>query len=267
MSIQFLKKLNEGWIVLFKKSPELLDTIIGNKYAARYVYLVEMREMKRKNTILFSAFVLLFCCVIPSSAQSASQSFSLILSGGLLSDMTFGKLNPLPNTADVPEITVLLENRCPSFGLSLGYLITERIEFQGTVTYGRSEIIDDVGIGLAGIPLGKIKISDVKNITCGGNLLYYFFLRRISLFLTGGVGAVTLMTSELGSSTKLFLDFGAGIRLNLTKHVSAFLDLKDHLSFFNYPRDFDVFFVAIYDPEFSKSQHRPGICLSLAYTI
>ena len=223
--------------------------------------------MKRKVTILFSAFVLLFCFVVPSSAQSRSQSFSLILSGGVLSDMTFGKLNPLPNTADVPEISVLLENKCPSFGLSLGYLITERIEFQGTITYGRSEIFDDVGIGFAGIPLGKAKISDAKNFTYSGNILYYFLLRRISLFLTGGVGAVTLKTSELGSSTKLFLDFGAGMRLSLTKHVSAFLDLKDHLSFFNYPRDFDVFFVAIYDPEFSKNQHRLGIRFSLSYSI
>jgi hypothetical protein len=226
-----------------------------------------MKEMKRKNTILFSVFVLLFCLVVPSSAQPRPQSFSLILSGGMLSGMTFGKLNPLPNTADVPEITVLLENKGLSFGLSLGYLITDRLEIQAELSCGRSEIVDDVGIGLAGIPLGKTKISDAKNFTYSGNIFYYFLLKRMSLFLTAGVGAVTLKTSELGSSTKLYLDFGAGMRLSLSKHVSAFLDLKDHLSFFNYPRDFDVFFVAIYDPEFSKNQQRLGIRFSLSYTI
>ena len=214
-----------------------------------------------------TAFILLFCQAVPSLAQPRQQSFSLALSGDFLSNMTFGKLIPLPNTADVPEISVLLENTGISFGLSLGYFLTDRFELQGTFKYGQCEIINDVGIGLAGIPLGKTKVSDAKTLFYSGNLLYYFLLKRTSLFLTGGLGAVTLNATQLRSRTKLFLNYGAGIRFQLTKHLSTFLDIKDYMSFFNYPEDFDVVFAAIYNLDFKGNQHRLGIRISLSYTI
>lgn len=214
-----------------------------------------------------TVLILLFCLAGPSLAQPQSQSFSLAFHGNFLSNMTFGKLNPLPNTADVPEISVFLENRGISFGLSLGYLITDRFELQGAFTYGLSEIVNDVGIGFAGIPLGKTKVSDAKNLYYSGNVLYYFSRTRTSLFLTGGVGVVTLKASQLRSRTKLFLNYGAGIRFQLSKQLSSFLDIKDYVSFFNYPNDFEVLFAAVYDPDFRKCQHRLGIRFSLSFTI
>ncbi len=183
-----------------------------------------------------------------------------------MSNTTFGKLNPLPNTADVPEVTVTLENLGASFGLSLGYRLTERFELQGTFAYNRSEIINDVGIGLAGIPLGKTKISNAKSLYYSGNILYHFLINRISPFFTAGLGAVTLKADKLRSRTKLFINFGAGVKFILNRKLSLFLEVKDNVSFFDYLKDFDVAFAAIYAPDFKKTQHRLGINSGLSYS-
>ncbi|MFX0201662.1 MAG: outer membrane beta-barrel protein [Candidatus Hodarchaeota archaeon] len=224
-----------------------------------------MRHSKSKLRTIFTTLILLLYLTSSSLAQSRSRSFSLSLTGGFLSNTTFGKLNPLPNTADVPEITVILENLGASFGLSLGYMFTERFELQGTFTYNRSEIINDVGIGLAGIPLGKTKVSSAKGLYYSGNILYHFLINRISPFFTAGLGAVTLKTDKLRSRTKLFLNFGAGVKFILNRKLAVFVEFKDHVSFFNYPKDFDVIFVAIYAPDFKKTQHRLGISIGLSY--
>jgi opacity protein-like surface antigen len=226
-----------------------------------------MRRSNLKVTFPLFTVALLLSCAFPASARSGVHPFSLTLSGGMLANMTFGKLVPLPNTADVPEVTVLMETKFPAFGLGLGYLITERLEFLGTLVYGRCEIIEDVGIGLAGIPLGQNMISKAESFQYSAGFVYSIVPGRISPFLAAGVGALTLKTSEFGSSTKLLLEYGGGIKFDLTRHLSAFLDIKDVVSYFNYPQDFDVFFVGIYDPDFSKSQHRLGIRFSLSYTI
>jgi len=228
---------------------------------------MELTVMTKERSIFFMVLILLSCLISPPSAFSQSKSFSLILSGGVLTDLTFGKLLPLPNTADVPEITVLLESKSPVLGLGLGYQMNDRLELRANLSYNRAEIVDDVGIGFAGIPLGKTKVDDADCLQYTGNIIYYFFLQRLSLFLIGGAGGITLNTSELGSSTKLFLEFGAGMRFKIARKLSAFLDFKDQMSFFNYPEDFDVFFVAIYDPDFSKYQHRLGVRFSLSYRL
>ena len=225
-----------------------------------------MNYSKLKRYIFFTTCCFLFCLAVPSLAQPRSQSFSLTLSGGYLSNMTFGRLSPLPNTADVPGITVSLENKGISFGLALGYLIKDRIELQGSFNYSRSEIINDVGIGLAGVPLGKTKVSNAKSFYYSGNILFYFSRNRTSPFVTIGLGAVTLMPAKLRSRTKLFLNFGAGVRSKLSQHLSTSLDIKDYISFFNYPEDFEMFFPAIYSLDFKKSQHRVGIHASLSYS-
>jgi len=53
--------------------------------------------------------------------------------------------------------------------------------------------------------------------------------------------------------------------MRFSRHLSAFVDLKDHVSFFNYPKDFDVLYIAIYAPDFKKNQHRIGIRVGLSY--
>jgi hypothetical protein len=219
-----------------------------------------------KRHIFFTALCLLFCLAVPSPAQDHSKSFSLTLSGGFLSNMTFGRLNPIPNTADVPEIIISLENKGASFGLALGYLIKDRIELRGSFNYNHSEIINKAGIGLAGVPLGKTKVSDTKNFYYSGNILFYFSSNRISPFVTVGLGAVSLKPTKLPPKTKPFLNFGAGIRFMLGRVLSATLEIKDYITFFNYPNDFEIFFPAIYTADFKKSQHQLGIHASLSYS-
>jgi hypothetical protein len=180
--------------------------------------------------------------------------------------MTFGMLNPLPSTADVPEIIVSLENKGVSLGLALGYSIKGRIEIQGSFHYNRSEIIKEVGIGFAGVPLGKTKVSDTKCFYYSGNILFYLLPNWTSPFVTIGLGAVTLRPTKLRSKTTLILNFGAGIRFRLSRHLSTSLNIIDYISFYNYPEDFEVFFPAIYSLDFKKSQHRLGIHASLSYS-
>jgi opacity protein-like surface antigen len=236
-----------------------------NQSTTPCVNQLEMNYSNLMRHVFFAAFSLLFCLAVSSLAQPRSQSFSLTLSGGFLSNTTFGRLNPLPNTADVPEVIVSLKNKGTSFGLTLGYLITNRIELQGIFTYSRSEIINEVGIGLAGIPLGKTKVSDTKTFYYSGNILFYIPLNWTSPYVTVGLGAASLKPAKLRSRTKVFLNFGAGIRFILSRHFSTFLEIKDYVTFFNYPKDFEVFFPAIYSPDFKKSQHRLGIHASLSY--
>ncbi len=158
-----------------------------------------------------------------------------------------------------------LENIGASVEFSFGYEINRQFELRGTFNYGRSEIINDAGIGLSGIPLGKPKVSNVENFSYTGNILFHFPLNRISPFLTAGLGAITLKPDKLRSSTRLLFNFGVGVKLRFNQYLSAFADLKDYVSFFNYPEDFDVVYVAIYTPDFKKSQHRAGIGIGLSY--
>lgn len=219
-----------------------------------------------KRHIVIAAFFFFSSLVIPSAAQPRSQSFSLSISGGFVFDSTFGRLVPLPNTADVPEIIVSLEDKGASFGLNFGYLITEHVELRGSFNTSRSEIIEDVGVGLAGIPLGKNKVSDARSFYYSGNILFYFPVKRTSPYVTVGLGAVTLRPEKLRSRTKLLLNFGAGMRYSVSRHFSAFVEIKDHMSFFDYLEDFQLLYPAIYSPDFKKSQHRLGIHAGLSYT-
>ena len=172
---------------MWKKAADNND-IKGNQSATQYVFQLEMNYSKLKRYIFFSIFCILFNHAVPTLAEPQYKSFSLTLSLGDLSDMTFGMLSPLPNTADIPEITVSLENKGASLGLALGYSINDRIEFQGSLHYSRSEIINDVGIGLVGVPLGRTNVSDTKCFYYCGNILFYFSRNRTSPFVIIGLG-------------------------------------------------------------------------------
>ena len=225
-----------------------------------------MSSIKTKLLVLLCLVSFLCHLTPPALAGSRQRPFTLSLSGGYLWDTTFGRLVPLPNTADVPDITVSLENIGASFGLSFGYSLSERFELQGSFTYGRSEIIHDVGIGLAGIPLGRTKVADVNNLTYDANILFYLNPERISPYVTAGLGLISLQPDKLPSSTKLYFNYGAGVKIGLSQNLSLFGDVRDHVSSFDYLRDFDVTYIAIYSPDFKKTQHRIGIRLGLSYT-
>lgn len=225
-----------------------------------------MSECARKKN-LFSLFILIILISAGAAAgRTNSKVFSIVPFVGIHAGYEFGQFIPLPNTADVPNISVLLKNRGILTGFNLSYLITEHFEFMCVFHYNKAEIINENGIGLAGFPLGKVKISDVKVFGFSGNLLYHIPVKRHSLYLTGGLGAVTLSPTELKTSTQMMINFGGGVKYNFTNQVHLFLDVRNYFSFFNYAEDFDVAYAAIYTPDFRKSQNSLGIHLGLGYS-
>lgn len=224
-----------------------------------------MMNKKLRINILILLILLLPIMAIAAPRQHQSKSISLTPFIGFHTGYKFGKLIPLPNTSDVPEIEVLLENRGVVVGMSLGYFLTKNFEFQGTFSYGLTKIMNDIGIGLAGIPLGKVKVSDAKMLFYSGNILYHIPFRKVSLYLTAGLGGITLRPDELNNRTKLLLNFGAGIKAKISEHIYPVLDIRDYVSFFNYAEDFNIAYIAIYNPDFKKSQHHFGIHVGLSY--
>ncbi len=222
----------------------------------------------KKKTIISILFVLLIFSqnlLSETREESETRDFYLMPFVGYHSGYEFGNLLPLPNTADVPEISVRSENRGVRLGFCLGFQLTKHIELQGMFIYGLSEFQNDVGIGLAGVPLGIFKITDVKSYSYGGNILYSAPIHSLSVYVTGGMGAVTLKPDTLRTKTKLLLNFGAGLAINPVKHLRLFFEMKDYVSFFDFAKDFDVFYVAIYDQAFKTSQHHVGIHFGLGY--
>ncbi|MFC2168164.1 outer membrane beta-barrel protein [Acidobacteriota bacterium] len=223
--------------------------------------------MKKKTIIFVSLALLIFSQFLPGeiSEESIIQRFSLMPFVGYHSGFEFGKLIPLSNTADVPGITVQSKSKGVRVGFSLGYQLTEHIELQGSFIYGAVEFQNDVGIGLAGIPLGIFKISDSKSFSYSGNIHYSVPIHFLSIYVTGGLGVVSMKPDLLETKTRIFLNFGAGLMTNIVKHLRLFLDVKDYVSFFDFARDFGVLYVDIYDQEFKKSQHHVGIHFGLGY--
>ncbi len=223
--------------------------------------------MMKKAILLISLVLIIFSQNLHGKTQKEPEtnSFYLMPFVGYHFGYEFGKLLPLPNTADVPEIKVQSKSKSIRIGFSLGYKISEHIELQGTFIYGISEFQNDVGIGLAGIPLGIVKIADVKSFSYSGNVLYSIPIHCLSVYVTGGLGVLTLKPDVLRTKTKLLLNFGSGIAINPVKHLRLFLDVRDYVSFFDFSQDFELFYIAIYDLEFNKSQHHVGIHIGLGY--
>ncbi len=224
-------------------------------------------KMKIKTTLLISLVLLFLFQTLPGETreESKTKGFSLMPVVGYHFGYEFGKLLPLPNTADVPEITIQSKSKGVRVGFNLGYQITKHIQVQGLFIYGRSEFQDDVGIGIAGVPMGIVKIADSKSFSYSGNILYSVPIHCMSVYVTGGVGAVTLKPDVLKTSTKLLLNFGVGFSTNLWKNHRLFLDVRDYVSFFDFAQDFDMFYAAIYDQVFKTSQHQIGIHFGLGY--
>ena len=223
--------------------------------------------MKIKTTILISLVLSILTQTLPGETreESKTKGFSLIPVVGYHFGYEFGKLIPLPNTSDVPEITVQSKSKGVRVGFCLGYQLAENIELQGTFIYGATEFQNDVGIGLAGIPLGIVKVSDSQSFSYSGNILYSVPIHCLSIYVTGGMGAVTLKPDVLETKTKLLLNFGAGLSTNPMKHLRLFLDVRDYVSFFDFAQDFGMFYAAMYNQMFNKSQHHLGIHIGLGY--
>ncbi len=220
---------------------------------------------RHKGQVLFLLAALAPLSLWPSAASPEATAFSLTALAGIQSSVRFGSLVPLPQTADVPEVKVLLEHEQPAMGLSLGYWLDRHLELQGEALYDRAKIMNDIGIGLAGIPLGKTKVSDAVLYSLSGCLLYNFNRQGFSPYAATGIGATILDTEEFGSKTRLYFLVRAGVKIPLTDHLRAVLDIRKSLTFFRFDRDFMVFYPMIYSPDFKGTQHSSGLFLGLSY--
>lgn len=225
------------------------------------------KKSKVKKFYILTLLLVLSTSAVSAPLQNKSKSFSLTPFAGYQSGFSFGFLRPLGNTADVPEIEYLLENKEPSAAVSLGYFLTDRIELQVAVFFGWTCIMRNVGTGLAGIPLGKFKVSDAASLLSTGNILFHFPVGEFSIYLTAGAGAVTIIPEDLNNKTRLLLNFGGGLRAKISRFVQAVLDIRDYVSFFNYPEDFDLVYIMIYTQDFKRSQHQLGILAGLRFTL
>jgi len=191
--------------------------------------------------------------------------FSVCASVGTTRSASLGRLVPLANTADVPGVDILLEPKSPEVGFSLGYRLTRRLEIQAGALASRAGIIEDVGIGFAGIPLGKFEVSRAAAWSLGGGLVYHFGRRRLSPYVALGAGALTLDTKKIGAKTRPLVEFGAGLNARLSRRLQAVLDVRDTVTFFRYFEDFRIATILIYRTESQNTQHRLGARLGLRY--
>ena len=223
--------------------------------------------MRRNNKvwILFLFAGLVCFSVRPVWAMTVEKRFSIMPLVGIQSGFRFGDLIPLPQTADVPDIKILLEHKSPAGGMGFGYQISRRIEFQVAALCDQARIMNDVGIGLAGVPLGKVELSAAILYSLCGRLLYHFPLQRFSPYIAVGGGAAILDTEQVGSKTKPYVRLGAGVTVRLTECLRAVLDIQDSITFFRFDRDFKFQYVQIYAPDFRRIQHSTGLFVGLGY--
>ena len=215
--------------------------------------------------IAYALVMMIFGFAGPAPAEEPEGRFSLTPHVGIQSGFRFGKLLPLPQTADVPDVEVLLERRSPVWGAELGWKLSRHFEFQGEALYGRAEIINDVGIGFTGRPIGKVNVSEAFLFSAGGRILCQVHAGKFSPYVSVGGGAAHLHTREIGSKTKPYIIAGSGIRAGLTHHLHGSLEVVDLVTFFDYGRDFRSAYVLIYRPDFRKVQHSGGLYLGLSY--
>ena len=202
-----------------------------------------------RKTILWISVVLWGAGLRPALAQEILPfrgRLSLTLLAGTSTSLSFGRLEPLPSTADVPDVTILLEPKDTEWGVRLGYALGRSFEIQGTATRVRAGIYHDVGIGLAGIPLGKTKIADASLWSVSGSLVYNLGGARLSPYLALGAGAARLDIEGAGAKTRPLVEFGAGAKVPLLRRFRAVLDVRDVVTFFRYFEDFRFAYPLIY---------------------
>ena len=196
-----------------------------------------------------------------------TERFYLTPSAGYYGTVRLGGLIPLSNTADVPDVKILLEPSGPEGGVSLGYTLGRRFELQLAASASRARIMDDVGIGFAGVPLGKKKISDAVFWNLGVRLLYSLNIGKISPYLAAGLEAAILDTREIGARTRPAFELGAGLNIRISRRLRAGFEVRDAVSFFRYFEDFRIDYPTVYSAEVRGVQHRLGARLILGYLI
>jgi hypothetical protein len=224
-----------------------------------------MNTVKKPALGILAAFLGAGFSSAVASENQIPGRFSLSPSIGLYRTTQLGRLIPLSNTADVPGVEILLEPKSPEGGLSLGYRLGRRLELRAGASASRAGIIEDVGIGFAGIPLGKFEVSRAAAWSLSGGLVYYFGRRRLAPYFALGAGALMLATKKIGAKTRPLVEFGAGLNARLSRRLQAVFDVRDTVTFFRYFEDFRIATILIYRTESQKTQHRLGARLGLRY--
>jgi hypothetical protein len=213
----------------------------------------------------FFLFVAVAICLAPARAEERAVGGRWTLSPtfGISLAARLGSLTPLANTADVPDEKIGLEPTSPDAGLWLGYRLGKGFEIQAGAATGRASIFDDVGIGFAGIPLGKFLVAHADVWSVGMRLLYGFGERSIQPYLAAGFGITSMNAGELGSKTRSAIEIGAGLKARLADRLRAVFEVRDAVTFFRYFEDFRAAYIMIYTAETAGVQHRPGARLGL----
>ena len=201
------------------------------------------------------------------SRKTQKNNVSIGISAGFHTSKPLGTLYPLQTTADVPPVDILLENSFPAGGLSFGYNFNPHLEVQGCYSYSGARIMNDIGTGAAGIPLGRSKASDASLSSFTAGILYYFLDRRLSPYISAGLGAMTLRTEQYGSKTRPHLSYGIGVKAHISDKIFVVMDLQHDVSFFEFNRDFNFFHLSIYRPDFNRTQHGTILAVGLGFLI
>jgi opacity protein-like surface antigen len=204
-----------------------------------------------------------------STAQAAEAQakgrWSLTPTLGFSLPARLGSLVPLPQTADVPGIEVLLEPTEPEIGLTLGYRFGPRFDLQVGASRSGAGIYNDVGIGFAGIPLGKFLIAHTDVWTAEARLIYGFCGGIVEPYLAAGFGVTAMNAGNLGSKARPSLEVGAGIKARLADSLKMVFEVQDTVTFIRYFEDFRILYALVYSAQSQSAQHRIGARLGLEY--
>jgi hypothetical protein len=191
--------------------------------------------------------------VFATENRPARGEFSLALTAGSSTNLYLGRLVPLPGTADVPDVKVSLATESLAGGVQVGYSLGRRFELLAAASYGRAGVIHDVGIGLAGIPLGKSKFADAE--------------AWISPFLSFTGGVTSVHVAGAGTKIRPYLEGGAGLKVRLSGRLRLVLEAGPVVTFFRYFEDFQFAYVLIYRPESYDLQTSLRARLGLAFLL
>jgi hypothetical protein len=205
--------------------------------------------------------------VFATENRPARGEFSLALTAGSSTNLYLGRLVPLPGTADVPDVKVSLATESLAGGVQVGYSLGRRFELLAAASYGRAGVIHDVGIGLAGIPLGKSKFADAEAWTFGGGLRVGLGGARISPFLSFTGGVTSVHVAGAGTKIRPYLEGGAGLKVRLSGRLRLVLEAGPVVTFFRYFEDFQFAYVLIYRPESYDLQTSLRARLGLAFLL
>lgn len=225
-----------------------------------------MRRASRKR--LFPGFPLLlagFVISAPAAEAAPASRFSLAALAGSSGRVLLASLYPLSGTADVPEVKSYLELTGPEWGLSFGYRLGRRLELQIAASTAPVRIVDDVGIGFAGVPLGEFVVTDAALWNFGVRFLCGFGGGRVSPYAAAGFGLALLSTGEIGSKARPSAELAAGLIYDLSPRLRVEIEFRDTIGFFRYFEDFGLACVMIYTAETRGIQHRLGARAVLRY--